>query len=64
MAKTEGQKLSQQKYNDRTYDRLAILIKKGKREEYKKAAEERGLGYAEMIRLAIEEYIANHKPIR
>lgn len=60
MPKTAGQKLSQQKYNDKTYDRLAILVKKGKRDEYKQAAEERGLKYAEMIRLAIEEFIENH----
>lgn len=62
MATSKAQKLAQKKYNDKNYDRVAILIKKGKRDEYKKAAAARGLGYAEMIRLSVEEYIANHPP--
>lgn len=61
MARTESQKLSQQRYNDKNYDRLAILLKKGKRDEYKKAAKLRGLGLAELVRTSVEEYIANHK---
>ena len=63
MATSKAQKMAQRKYNEKTYDRVAILIKKGKRDEYKKAAAARGLSYAEMIRLAIEEYILNHAPI-
>ena len=61
MARTESQKLSQQKYNAKNYDRLAILIAKGKRDEYKAEAEKRGMGFAEMVRASIEEYITNHK---
>ena len=61
MPRTESQKLSQQRYNERTYDRLAILLKKGKRDEYRKEAELRGLGLMEFFRQAAEEYIANHK---
>lgn len=64
MAVSKAQRLAQQKYNDKNYDRVAILIKKGKRDEYKEAAAQRGLGYAEMIRRAIDEYIANHAPIK
>ena len=61
MSRTESQKLSQQRYNDKNYDRLAILLKKGKRDEYKEAAKLRGLGLAELVRNSVEEYIANHK---
>ena len=53
-------KTTNQAYKDVNYDRLAILVRKGKRDEYKAAAAGYGLGYAEMIRLAIEEYISNH----
>ena len=60
MSRTESQRLAQQRYNDKAYDRLAILIKKGKREEYKLAAKVRGLGLAEMVRSSVEEYIENH----
>lgn len=60
MAVSQSQKLALQKYKDNNYDRLAILIKKGKREEYKQAAERLGLGYAEMIRLAIDAFIAEN----
>lgn len=49
-----------QEYKKANYDNILVRIKKGKREEYTQAAAELGLGQAEMIRLAIEEYIANH----
>ena len=58
--KTESQRIAQAKYNADNYDRVAILIKKGKREEWKQAAAARSLGYAEMIRQSVEEYIQNH----
>lgn len=60
MAASNSQKLAQEKYNKENYDRLAILIKKGKRDEYHAAAAAIGLGYAEMIRAAIEEFIQRH----
>ena len=41
MSRTESQRLAQQRYNDKAYDRLAILIKKGKREEYKRLKAQR-----------------------
>lgn len=50
-----------QEYKDSNYDRLAILVRKGKRDEYKAAASDLGLGYAEMIRSAVEEYIQRHR---
>ena len=63
MAVSKAQKLAQQKYNQKTYDQIIIRVKKGLRDEYKLAADMRGLGLMEMIRLAIAEYIQNHDPI-
>ena len=58
--KTESQKLAQAKYNAANYDRVAILVKKGKRDEWKQAAAARGIAYADLIRRGADEYIANH----
>ena len=62
MTVSKAQLLAQQKYNEKNLDSITFRVKKGKKEEYKKAAEERGLGFMEMIRQAIEEFIHNHKP--
>lgn len=64
MTVSKAQLIAQQKYNSKNLDSITFRVKKGKKEEYKEAADTRGLGFMEMIRLAIEEYIANHKPIR
>lgn len=45
-------------YKKANYDKIFFLVKKGKREEYKQAAEDFGLGQAEMIRLAVDTFIA------
>ena len=60
MAKTQAQKLAQDKYNAKAYDQILVRVKKGKRDEWKQAAELLGIGYVEMIRQATDEYIANH----
>ena len=60
MARTQAQNLAQDKYNAKTYDQILVSVKKGKREEYKQAAEIRKIGYIEMIRQATDEYIQNH----
>ena len=64
MTVSKAQLIAQQKYNSKNLDSVTFRVKKGKKEEYKEAAEVRGLGFMEMIRLAIEEYIANHEPIK
>lgn len=61
MGRTKAQRLAQQNYNNRAYDQILIRVKKGKREEYRKEGELRGLGLMELFRVAVEEYIANHK---
>ena len=60
MARKKGQNISQQRYNDENYDQILFRVKKGKKEEYKKAAEVRGIGLMELARRGIEEYIENH----
>ena len=62
MSVSKAQKMAQQKYNQKAYDQVLIRVKKGKREEYRLAAEARGVGLMEMFRLGVEEYIQNHEP--
>ena len=60
MPRTEAQKLARANYDAKAYDQILVRVKKGKREEWKQAAEMRGIGYVEMIRQATDEYIQNH----
>lgn len=60
MPVSKAQKLAQKKYNEQNIDMITFKVKKGRKAEYKQAAEERGIGFMELIRLAIEEYIENH----
>lgn len=60
MTVSKAQKMAQQKYNQKSYDQILIRVKKGKREEYRLAAEARSLGLMELFRISVEEYIANH----
>lgn len=47
-------------YKEKNYDRLAIWVKKGTRDEYKAAASEQGISLAALVQLGVEEYISNH----
>ena len=47
-------------YKKANYDNILVRVKKGKKEEYQQVADDFGFGQAEMFRLAIEEFIANH----
>lgn len=60
MAISAAQKLAAKKYRVGNIDVVSFDVKKGKRDEYKAAAAAMGLGQMEMIRRAIDEYIANH----
>ena len=61
MAKTsKAQILASTRYRDKNCDRIEFTVPKGKKEEYKAAANARGLGLMEMLRAATEEYIKNH----
>lgn len=64
MTVSKAQILANLKYRAKTYDRISIDVKKGKREEYKQAAKERGISLALIIQKGVEEYIRNHPPIK
>ncbi len=64
MAVSKAQILANLRYRAKTYDRVSIDVKKGKREEWKKAAKERGISLALIIQKGVEEYILNHPPIK
>lgn len=60
MVVSQAQKLAQQKYNAANYDRVAIRIKKGKRDEYKQKATKLGLSLSMLVQYSVESYGANH----
>lgn len=47
-------------YKKENYDQILFRVKKGKREEYRAAADELGLGQMELFRQAVEEFIQRH----
>ena len=60
MAKSTAQKMANRRYRDKVYDQITIEVPKGKREEYKTAAEDLQLTFKALIQNGIEEYIQNH----
>ena len=61
MAKTSQAKiLAQMRYNAKTYEQINFQVKKGMKDFYKQAAADRNIGFHEMIRDGIDEYIQNH----
>ena len=59
---TKTQILANARYRDKSYDVISFSVKKGKRNDYKNLAEERGLSLSMLIQKSIEEYIQNHEP--
>ncbi len=49
-----------QAYKKANYDQILFRVKKGVNEQYTQWAAAMGVGKMEMIRRAIDEYIANH----
>ena len=60
MAISKAQIAASHRYRDKNFDRIEFTVLKGKKDEYKKAAEARGIGLMELARRGIEEYIENH----
>lgn len=60
MSVSQSQLRANAKYRAKAYDTLTIQLKKGKRDCYKKAADDRGLSLAGLFRTAVEEYLQNH----
>lgn len=52
----------QNEYNRSNYDRIGIMVKKGQKEEIKKAAAKEGISLNELINRAIVDYIGKVKP--
>ena len=52
-----------QKYMDKTYDRIAIRVKKGTRDAWKAAAADLGLSLAGLVVAGVDEYIERHKTL-
>ncbi len=46
------------RYANKAYDQVRVLVKKGEKERYKKIAEEKGLSLSQLFVNAVEEYIA------
>ncbi len=55
MALSEARKKANQKYNEKAYDQVKILVKKGEREVIKARAEELGLSLNAYINKLIHE---------
>ena len=49
------------RYREKAYDSITLSVKKGKKDEWKQAAEIRQIGFQEMIRQGVDEYIQNHQ---
>ena len=62
MAISQTQLLATARYHEKAYDSIAVRLKKGTRDFYKKEAAKRGLSLAMLIKNSVEEYIANHQP--
>ena len=63
MAVSKARIKANNQYRDKTFDRMELIVKKGKKAEYKQAAEGFGIGLMELARRGIEEYIANHSAV-
>ena len=64
MTVSQAQLKANSKYRAKAYDSLTIQLKKGTREDYKKAAIKRELSLAGLFRVAVDEYIQNHEPLQ
>ena len=50
------------RYRDKTYERIVLDVKKGKRDFYKQEAAKRGLSLAMLVQNAVEDYLKNYPP--
>lgn len=52
---TEAKKKANRKYNDKAYDRISIVVKKGQRDEFKRYAESKGMSLNGLINYLLEK---------
>ena len=61
MAKTKTSSAVKQRYNEKTYDRLSVVVPKGRRAELKAYAESKAESLNGFITKAIDERIKREK---
>lgn len=59
---SKSQRLATARYREKTYERIVIDVRKGKKDRYKEEAAKRGLSLAMLIQKGVEEFIENHQP--
>lgn len=57
---TKAQTRASNKYNAKSYDRIAIQVKKGERDRYKALAARLGLSVNALFVQSVEQYISDH----
>lgn len=57
---TKAQTRASNKYNAKSYDRIAIQVKKGERDRYKSLAAKLGVSVNQLFVQAVEQYISDH----
>ena len=60
MKVSESQLRATAKYRAKTYEKIAIDVKKGKRDYYKSEAAKRNMSLAAFVQTAVEKYIAEN----
>lgn len=54
--------MAQMRYNAKNFEQINFPVKKDMKDYYKQQAKLRGIGFHEMIRRGLDEYIQNHPP--
>lgn len=62
MAATRAKILANMRYREKTYDRIAVDLKKGTKDFYRSEAAKRGLSLAMLVQNAVEDYLKNNPP--
>lgn len=62
MPYTAAQKRANKKYKEKAYEQIAIRVRKGKREEYKRFAESTGESLAGLITRLLDEEMKRRAP--
>ena len=55
--KTHTSTAVKHKYNNKTYDRITIFVRKEISEKYKKKCEESGIPYSKILKESIDEFL-------
>lgn len=61
MAYTQAHNKANQKYQKKAYDRISLLVRKGKKEEYRQVAQNNGETLMGMITRLLDEEVERNK---